>query len=438
MQIRHLIAVLSLLWVSASACNNKNQSAATKESVARTETKAVMTGRLDISSVPSGAHISLDQKDTSLITPATLTVEEGVYSITLKLDHYRDNSSSVRVKGGETITYDVKLKPVCPGTIVGDLRRKPEIKLFGPDKQTGRIRGSANNIDARKVRVVLWAKTDIWYVQPWYDAPFTTICADGSWETWTHPWEMLKAELVDEERYKHDSEQGILAVDEFPHKNIDILHGPRLIPRTVTFDDHLWVVRRTGILQGPGPNYFSDWDSLVSVDQHGLHLAIEQHEGNWFCSEVVAEKSLGYGAYTFQVSTDLGTLAAEAVFAGFIYESDEREADIEFSSALAFPHHAQYVVQPHYRVNHRKRFTVGSFRDSTHRLVWQSDRLEFSSWIGFDEDPRPETLLQSWTYTGPDIPTPGQERMRFNLWLFEGKPPAKRVEVIVKSFRYKP
>lgn len=437
MHVRHLIAVLSLLWVSSSACSNNDQGAARNESVAQTETKSAMRGRLDVSSVPSGAHISLDQNDTRLRTPASLTVEEGVHSITLKLDNYRDNFSSVRVKGGETIAYDVMIKPVCPGTIVGDLGRKPEIKLFGPDKQTGRIRGRANNIDARKVRVVLWAKTDIWYVQPFYDAPFTTICADGSWETWTHPWEMLKAELVDE-TFTLGSERGILAVDEYPHKNIDILHGPGLIPRTVTFGDQLWIVRRTGIRAGPGPNYFSDWDSLVYVDEHGLHLAIEQHEGNWFCSEVVAEKSLGYGEYSFQVSADLGKLDSRAVFAGFIYESDEREVDIEFSSALASPHNAQYIVQPHYRVDHRKRFTVGSFRESTHRLVWRPDHLEFSSWVGLAEEQNPENLLQSWSYTGPDIPTPGQERMHFNLWLAEGKSPAKRVEVVVRFFRYRP
>jgi hypothetical protein len=46
----------------------------------------------------------------------------------------------------------------------------------------------------------------------------------------------------------------------------------------------------------------------------------------------------------------------------------------------------------------------------------------------------------TWTYTGPDIPVPGDEVVHMNLWLNGGKAPASRkaVEVVVTSFVFTP
>jgi hypothetical protein len=46
-------------------------------------------------------------------------------------------------------------------------------------------------------RVVIYAKTDIWYVQPFTESPLTTIDpATCSWESQTHPWDKLAIFLV--------------------------------------------------------------------------------------------------------------------------------------------------------------------------------------------------------------------------------------------------
>ena len=46
-------------------------------------------------------------------------------------------------------------------------------------------------------RVVIYAKTDKWYVQPFIDSPLTMISPEPcNWESFTHSWDKLAAFLV--------------------------------------------------------------------------------------------------------------------------------------------------------------------------------------------------------------------------------------------------
>jgi hypothetical protein len=285
--------------------------------------------------------------------------------------------------------------------------------------------------------VVLWAKTDIWYVQPLVAQPFTVICGDGSWRNWTHPFSRLAAVLVDTAyepgatRFEHPaSDAAVLAWDEFPSPSGD---------RVIEFSGYSWNVKDAD-LAGPGPNYFSDSDSNVWIDTDGLHLKIAEREGRWYCAEVFLDRSLGYGEYTFQVASRIDSLDDNVVFAGFIYESLAREVDIEFSQALARPDNAQFVVQPYNRPGNIVRFEMPPVSTSSHRFLWREDRIEFTSWRGYVNDIDPDSVIYSWTYTGTDIPPPGGERMRFNLWLFAGQDPSSGEgdEVIVRRFQHEP
>ena len=47
----------------------------------------------------------------------------------------------------------------------------------------GRVMGLP---EPEKYKIVLYARTDWWYVQPLIDAPFTSIKSDGMWSNWTH------------------------------------------------------------------------------------------------------------------------------------------------------------------------------------------------------------------------------------------------------------
>jgi len=47
----------------------------------------------------------------------------------------------------------------------------------------GRVKGLAA---PERYRLAIYAHTDQWYVQPFTDAPFTDIAADGQWSNWIH------------------------------------------------------------------------------------------------------------------------------------------------------------------------------------------------------------------------------------------------------------
>jgi cell division protein FtsB len=64
---------------------------------------------------------------------------------------------------------------------------KPEIEIVevpprGEYPKKGNISGKARNIaDIEAYKVVIYAETDQWYVQPYVAAPLTEIANDGSW-----------------------------------------------------------------------------------------------------------------------------------------------------------------------------------------------------------------------------------------------------------------
>lgn len=258
--------------------------------------------------------------------------------------------------GSGPIAPSASVGRTCPGGIIGDAAARPAIRLVGPQPNAAEVSGTASNIDARVARVVVWAFTDRWYVQPFVDTPFTPVCADGTWSTTTHPWTRLAALLVSPD-YRPESTRevhpandvGVLGWDEFPEPHSD---------RVIEFSGHTWFVKRAE-QAGPGPNAFSDSLSTVFVGGDGLHLRIEQRDGRWYSSEVFAQRSLGFGTYSFQIASRLDILDPQVVFSGFLFESLSREIDIEFSRALASPHNAQYVVQPFGRAANVDLFDVG-------------------------------------------------------------------------------
>jgi hypothetical protein len=338
-----------------------------------------------------------------------------------------------------------KMKPgevTCPGGIIGNPKDPPSITITSASNEPGsrQVEGTANNIDTKKIRVVLWAKTDMWYVQPLIASPYTDVCSDGSWENWTHQWDRLVALLADEtyepkatRRYHPGSDPGVLTWDEWPKQETD---------RVLDFGGRRWRIKVSKETKaGPGPNYFSNTDENVWVDDAGLHLRITLNENKWYCAEVVLQDSLGYGKYTFQLSSSAAGLDPHSVFAGFIYESDSSEVDIEFSQELASPFNAQYVVQPWSQNGNRHCFFMPDLEKTSHRFVWSASSLHFSSLSGHGPFP-PESndILEEWIYTGENIPRPGNVRMRFNLWLYGGRSPVggQGDEVVIRSFAFNP
>ena len=219
--------------------------------------------------------------------------------------------------------------------------------------------------------------------------------------------------------------------------------------RTISFSGYQWNVKTgNGELVGPGPNYFSDSQSNVWVDSLSrLHLKITHSGGKWQCSEVVLNQSLGYGRYVFHLLGDVGALNKIAVLGLFTWDDDtaqyDREMDIEFSrwGNASDPTNAQFVAQPFSTPGNLTRWTIpGSMDTSTNGFNWQADSIGFLS-VGGDHSFPPYGIVNnSWNYKGPNIPTPGHENARMNLWLYGGNAPSdsQEVEVVITKFEFNP
>lgn len=227
--------------------------------------------------------------------------------------------------------------------------------------------------------------------------------------------------------------------------------SPATLPnwKTLSFSGYIWRVKTSETLVGPGPNYFSDSSENVWVDELGqLHLRITQEGGPWYCPEVVTEKSFGYGTYRFYVASGVDQLNEHVVLGLFTWDDDpayyHREIDIEISRwGQVTNENAQFVVQPYYNDGNMRRFTVqlnGS--DLFCSFEWRRESIFFQSGYGYNDSTFSENgfIIESWQYTGQDIPPPGHENARINVWLFNGVPPSdgQEVEVVIRKFEFIP
>lgn len=211
------------------------------------------------------------------------------------------------------------------------------------------------------------------------------------------------------------------------------------LARTVTFSGQTWTVKSSPTaVVGPGPNFFSDSAGNVWVDTQGrLHLRIVKSGGRWQSAEVIGTRSLGLGTYTWTFDSRVDALPPSVVLGLFTWSNYEgyanREMDVEFSrwgNPFATTN-AQFAVQPFDLAGHLMRFLAAPAATSTHSFRWAPGSVAFTSSTG---------SVPSWTYTGADVPPPGDETPRMNLWLYQGAPPAngKAVEVVIRSFTFTP
>jgi len=205
---------------------------------------------------------------------------------------------------------------------------------------------------------------------------------------------------------------------------------------TIQFSGISWNVRNGS--GGPGPNNWSNSKSSVWVDTEGqLHLKIQKIDNKWYCAEVNALESFGYGEYRFYVSSNVENYDPEIVAGLFTYETDTREIDIEFSrwgdpASIS----GWYIVQPA-SVQSRHSYALnlaGAF--STHKFVWSKNSCYFQSYHGhYATLPSDDFLISEWNYAGSNIPPAGKERLHINFWLVGGHVPVNKqeAELVIKS-----
>jgi len=187
-----------------------------------------------------------------------------------------------------------------------------------PDKIND-IRGRVDGARAGQ-RIVIFARSGLWWVQPTADQPFTAISRDSSWKSATHPGSAYAALLVNP-GYRPPTIANAL-----PEKGGDVVavataEGAMLtrpVAKTLHFSGYDWDIRESSSDRG-GTRNLND-PANAWMDEKGLlHLRIAGQPGNWTSGEVSLTRSLGYGTYRFTVR-DISQLEPATVFGMFTWD----------------------------------------------------------------------------------------------------------------------
>lgn len=356
-------------------------------------------------------------------------------------------------KGTDVRVGTLEVAPADTTAQAADAHGAPAITITrvppaGADSgMLGTIAGQVRGGSADGARLVVYARTDVWYVQPTVGNPFTAVAADGTWEANIHGGAQYAVLLVTPAYAPAATitslpEVGglVLAIETATAEGADT-------GRKLTFSGIEWAVKASDGRVGPGPNLFSDREENVWLDDTGrLHLKITEHDGEWYCAEVISESSFGYGTYRFYLDTPVDDLDPNVVLGLFTWSDDpgfhNREIDIECSrwTNADSDANAQFVVQPYTAPDSLHRFTLPpSIPNSTHTFTWEPHRVLFGCLKGHGvKAAQPTDVIDEWVYSGRNIPEPGTENARINLWLVSGKVPQRQrsVEVVVNKFEF--
>ncbi|MBV8730670.1 MAG: hypothetical protein JO336_12770, partial [Acidobacteriia bacterium] len=254
------------------------------------------------------------------------------------------------------------------GEPVIEFTRIPSAETGSPEKLEqieGRVKGALAG-----ERIVLFALSGVWWVQPAAEHPFTAIQSDSTWKSPTHPGVKYAGLLVDS-HYRPP-----LTISSLPERGGHVLAvaivpgtAPKSPTKTIQFSGYQWEARQNANDPGgAGYNAGNVW-----ADAHGfLHLRIAREKDQWRSAEVALSRSLGYGLYRFVVR-DISHLEPAAVFAIFTWDDlgPSREMDIEISRwGNPEEKNAQYVIQPYVIPANTMRFAAPA-GPLTYSIAWE-------------------------------------------------------------------
>jgi hypothetical protein len=289
-------------------------------------------------------------------------------------------------------------------------------------------------------RIVLFAKSGAWWIQPSDQQPFTAIEPDATWKSSVHLGTDYAALLV-EPGYLPPATANVAAI---PDKGAGIVAVARvharpgpLAPKTVRFSGYDWDVRQMPS-DGGGVSHANSASNVWTDAQGFLHLRIAHNADGWTCAEMNLSRSLGYGSYSFVVR-GAPPLEPGIVLGLFTYDhsgsgTDHREIDIELSQwgdpAIK---NAQFVIQPYYVPANVFRYVSPAGPTLTHSFHWEAGRVSFKS---VESSGR---VVAEHAFTS-GIPSPGAEMVYLNLYIY-GRAriaPKNGAEVVIEKFQYLP
>lgn len=334
----------------------------------------------------------------------------------------------------------------------------PPADVGGPDK-TGTIAGRVSGARPQQ-RIVIFAKSGQWWVQPNAAQPFTNIQSDASWTNATHLGTEYAALLVEPGYLPPVTTDAlpspggaVIALATTPGQGTlsDTAGKQPAEPRRLQFSGYEWEARQMPSPRGGTPNNYDPANAWTDAQGY-LHLRIAKSGGGWSCAEVSLRRSLGYGSYIFVVQ-NIAHLEPAAVLGLYTWddlnaEQNHRELDLEFSRwGDPLSKNAQYAIQPYYVPVNMFRF-VAPPGVLTHSLRWEPGRVAFHSWQGralsnqiladSSANARARVIAEHAFTSG--VPSPGNESVRLSLYVY-GKtrtPLQNEAEVIIEKFEYLP
>jgi hypothetical protein len=299
----------------------------------------------------------------------------------------------------------------------------------------GRVKGARPD-----QRIVLFARSGVWWVQPLGERPFTTIQKDSTWKSPTHPGTAYAALLVDKAYYPP------LTLNLLPQKGgsvhaVATAEGPMLDQaplKKLDFSGYEWLVRQIPANPAGSRNLYDAANAWVDAKGF-LHMRIAKSPAGWTSAELGLSRSLGYGSYRFVVS-DVSQFEPPVVLSIATWDGSgpNQEMDIEISRwGEASGKNSQYVVQPYYVPANVVRFLSPAGR-LTYSFNWEPGRVAFQTVRGSGAAGKPDVVAAHVFTSG--VPSAGGETVRLHLFVFDNRriPLQHGVEVVIEKFEYLP
>jgi hypothetical protein len=291
-------------------------------------------------------------------------------------------------------------------------------------------------------RLVIYARSSVWWVQPDPNVPYIDIRNDSTFSTKTHLGTEYAALLVEPDH------QPPTTLERLPPEGGSVVRL-LIVPgdpkakaerHTLRFAGYEWIIRAAPSDRG-GPNQFDPANAWTDA-QGAVHLRIAGAPGRWTCAELTLTRSFGYGVYTFALD-DISTLDPAARFAIFTWDGPAiaqygREMAITIGRHGERPQdNARYVIEPIDLPGNRSNFFAPAGL-LTHQLRWEPGRATFRTFRGAHGAGNARPLAEHTFTSG--VPAAGNETIRFSLYVSRNNPTPmqKPAEVIVRRFTFEP
>lgn len=290
-------------------------------------------------------------------------------------------------------------------------------------------------------QIVLYARSGIWWIQPFGSQPYTQIQPNSSWRNSTHLGTEYAALLVEPGFHAATKLKslppvgnGVVSVATAPGKP-----GKPIVSKMVHFSGYDWRVRTTGTGRGGHVNVY-DPENVWTDGKGFLHLRIQERNGIWLCAEVSLVRNLGYGSYVFVVrdTSHLGPSAALELYTADDFRTSDvpNEMNIQLGRwGITDSQNAQYVVQPFYVSENLVRFMAPA-GVLTHILRWEPGHASFRTVRGSDLH---GAKVNEHVFTS-GVPAPDKETAHINLYNYRrsNDSPMKEEEVVIERFEFYP